>query len=81
MAVAMTTEADPVLYDPVARRFDSGLLRLAMVRRRLNIEDMVRQSKLAKSTVAQARAGHRVAESTAIAIFEVLARISPLEIL
>lgn len=82
MAVAVsTTEPEPVLYDAATRTFDPGLLRLAMIKRRLRLEDLIRGTGLARSTVQSARAGRPVADGTAIAIFRELERVSPMEVL
>lgn len=77
MAVAVSS-TEPVLYDPLARRFDPGMIRMAMLRRRMRLMDLVRATGLARSTVQQAIAGERIADSTAIAVFEVLERIAPM---
>lgn len=80
MAVAVST-TEPVLYDAVSRRFDPGLLRLAMIRRHMRLGDLVRATGLARSTVQSARSGNPVTDSTAIAIFRQLERVAPMEVL
>jgi Cro/C1-type HTH DNA-binding domain len=80
MAVAVSMP-DSQLYDPVARSFDPGLLRLAMIRRRMRVDDLVRSTGLARSTVQNARSGQSISDSTAIAIFRALERIAPMEVL
>jgi hypothetical protein len=70
----------PVLYDPLTRRFDGALLRLAMIRRNLKTEDLARTTRLSKSTVMKARAGGAVDDSTAMAILGALHRIAPMEV-
>lgn len=68
------------LYDPAARRFDPGRLRLAMVTRRLSLVAMCTQAGIAPRTGRNATRGERVRERTAIAILELLNASAPMDI-
>lgn len=69
------------LYDPTTRCFNPGELRLAMIRRRMTVDDLVLHTRLARSTLQKARSGRPVADTTAIEIFRELARVAPMDVL